>query len=64
MKLQFKFNVFGIITFALLCWLFYAFVPLPANAFWRGVICLAAALAFFGVCFVVVSQKSIIRKSK
>ena len=64
MKLQFKFNVFGVIVFLVLCWLFYAFVPLPSNAFWRGAICLVAASAFFGMCFVVVSQKSIIRKSK
>ena len=64
MKLQFKFNLFGIITFLILCGLFYGLVPLPASTLWRALVCVLAVALFFGMCFVVVTQKSPIRKSK
>ena len=62
MNLQFKFNLLGIITFIVLCGLFYAFVPLPANMVRRAVVCFVAAAAFFGMCFVVVTHKGPIRR--
>lgn len=62
MKLEFKFNLFGILTFVILCGLFYAFVPLPANLFWRAFLCGLVAAVLFGMCFVVVTHKGPIRR--
>ena len=62
MNLQFKFNLFGILTFAVLCGLFYWLVPLPSNVIWRAVVCLVAVVAFFAMCFVVVTHKGPIRR--
>ena len=64
MKLQFKFSLFNIITFLILSGIFYWLVPLPSNTGWRAVICLGAVAVIFGMCFVVVTQKGPIRKSK
>ncbi len=61
MKLEFKFSLGNLIAFALLGGLFYWLCPLPSNAVWRAIICAAVGLVLFGMCFVVVSHRSIIR---
>lgn len=62
MKLELKFNLFGVLTFAILCGLFYFFVPLPSQVVWRAAVCLLAAAVFFGMCFVVVTHKGPIQR--
>ena len=62
MKLQFKFSATGIISFVVMYGLFYWLCPLPSAALWRGVVCGLVALLLFGICFVVVTHRSIIRK--
>ena len=62
MKLEFKFSLVNIITFLVLSGLCYWLLPLPSAALWRGVVCGAVAVVLFGLCFVVVTHKSFIRK--
>ena len=61
MKLEFKFSLTNFIAFLILGGLFYWLCPLPGSAMWRGVVCALAGLVIFGMCFVVVSHRSIIR---
>ena len=61
MKLEFKFSLVNFIAFALLGGLFYWLCPLPASLVWRALVCAAVGLVLFGMCFVVVSHRSIIR---
>ena len=62
MKLEFKFNGISIVSFLILCGLFYWLCPLPAAALWRGIVCVAVSLFLFFICFVVVTHKNIVRK--
>ena len=61
MKLEFKFSLVNFIAFLFLGGLFYWLCPLPSSALWRGIVCVLAGLVIFGMCFVVVSHRSIIR---
>ncbi len=61
MKLEFKFSLINLIAFFVLGGLFYWLCPLPASTLWRAVVCGIVALVLFGICFVVVSHRSIIR---
>ena len=61
MKLEFKFSMVNLIAFVLLGGLFYWLCPLPANPLWRGAVCALVGLILFGMCFVVVGHRSIIR---
>ncbi len=63
MKLEFKFSLVNFIAFLILGGLFYWLCPLPTSALWRGVVCALAGLIIFGMCFVVVSHRSIIRSA-
>ncbi len=63
MKLEFKFSWINFIAFVLLGGLFYWLCPLPSSALWRGVVCALVGLVLFGMCFVVVSHRSIIRSA-
>ncbi len=63
MNLEFKFSVTNFIAFVLLGALFYWLCPLPAAPLWRVGVCGGVGLVLFGVCFVVVSHRSIIRKA-
>lgn len=64
MKLEFKFGITGILSFVILCGLFYWLCPLPQNVFWRALVCGVFALCAFGASFVVVTHKGIIRRKK
>lgn len=61
MKLEFKFSLVNFIGFLILGGLFYWLCPLPANPLWRAIACAGAGLVLFGMCFIVVSHKGIIR---
>ena len=61
MKLEFKFSLVNFIAFILLGGLFYWLCPLPSSPLWRAVVCALVGLVIFGMCFVVVSHRSIIR---
>lgn len=61
MKLEFKFSVINFIAFMLLGGLFYWLCPLPGNPVARSVVCALVGIILFGMCFVVVSHRSIIR---
>lgn len=61
MKLEFKFSWVNFLAFALMGGLFYWLCPLPANPVWRGVVCGAVGLILFGMCFIVVSHRGLIR---
>ena len=63
MKLEFKFSLVNFIAFLILGGLFYWLCPLPSSSLWRGVVCALAGLVIFGMCFVVVSHRSIIRSA-
>ena len=61
MKLEFKFSVANFIGFIVLGGLFYWLCPLPQAMLWRALVCAGVGLVLFGMCFVVVTHKSIIR---
>ncbi len=61
MKLEFKFSLVNFIGFLILGGLFYWLCPLPTNPLWRAIVCASAGLVLFGMCFIVVSHKGIIR---
>ncbi|MBP5403670.1 MAG: hypothetical protein J6Y17_01100 [Elusimicrobiaceae bacterium] len=63
MKLEFKFSLINFIGFLILGGLFYWLCPLPANLLWRAIVCALVGLTLFGVCFVVVSHRGIIRRA-
>lgn len=63
MKLEFKFSLINFIAFIVLGGLFYWLCPLPASPLWRGIVCGLVGLVLFGMCFVVVSHRSIIRSA-
>lgn len=63
MKLEFKFSLINFIAFVLLGGLFYWLCPLPSLALWRWVVCVLVGVVIFGMCFVVVSHRSIIRSA-
>ncbi len=58
MKITFKINTFGVLTFLVLSGLFYWLCPLPQNVALRALVCLGAVLLFGGMCFVVVAQQA------
>lgn len=62
MKLEFKFSIINIVTFLILGGLCYWLIPLPAAVFWRVLIRTVIAVVLFGMCFVVVSRGSFLRK--
>ena len=62
MKLEFKFSLINIVAFLLFGGLFYWLCPLPASPVWRAIVCGLVGLILFGMCFVVVSHRSVIRK--
>ena len=64
MKLEFKFGITGIISFAVLCGLFYWLCPLPTNPVWRALVCGAVVLFAFAASFVVVTHQGIIRRTQ
>lgn len=57
MKPTFKFNTFGILSFAILCGLFYWLCPAISQPVWRYVVYGVFLLAAFCACFVVVKPK-------
>lgn len=57
MHLTFKFNTFGMVSFLVLCGLFYWLCPVPDNAFWRYLIYGVFALGAFFASFVIVRSK-------
>ena len=57
MHITFKFNTFGIVSFLVLCGLFYWMCPVPDNAFWRYLIYGVFALGAFFASFVIVRSK-------
>ena len=61
MKLEFKFSGINLVAFVLLGALFYWLCPLPSAPFWRAIVCGLVGLGLFGMCFVVVSHRSVIR---
>ena len=63
MKLEFKFSITNFIAFFILGGLFYWLVPLPGAPVWRAVVCGGVGVVLFGMCFVVVSHRGIIRKA-
>ena len=63
MNLEFKFSITNFVAFLMLGALFYWLCPLPVAPVWRAVVCGAVGLILFGMCFVVVSHKSIIRQA-
>ncbi len=63
MKLEFKFSLANFVAFFILGGLFYWLCPLPANGLWRAVVCAGVGILLFGMCFVVVSHRSFIRKA-
>lgn len=63
MKLEFKFSFTNFIAFFILGTLFCFLCPLPSSPLWRGVVCTLVGLVLFGMCFVVVSHRSIIRSA-
>jgi hypothetical protein len=62
MKLEFKFSLINIITFAVLAGLCYWLIPLPAAAVWRITLRVLMAVVLFALCFVVVTHRNFIRK--
>lgn len=63
MNLEFKFSITNFVAFMLLGGLFYWLCPLPVSPVWRAIVCAGVGIALFGMCFVVVSHKGIIRKA-
>ncbi len=61
MKLEFKFSVLNFVAFFILGGLFYWLCPLPVSPVWRAVVCAAVGVVLFGMCFVVVSHRGLIR---
>lgn len=57
MKLAFKFNTFGLISFAVMCGLFYWLCPVPSAALWRAVIYAAFGAFAFAACFLIVKPR-------
>ena len=53
MKLAFKFNTFGLLSFAVMCGLFYWLCPVPSAALWRAVIYAAFGAFAFAACFLI-----------
>ena len=62
MKLEFKFSLINIVVFLVLGSLFYVLCPLPSAPVWRGTVCALAGAVLFGMCFIVVTHRSIIRR--
>jgi len=62
MKLEFKFGITGIIGFLLLSGLFYWLCPLPSSLAVKVIVLALVEIVFFGMCFVVVTHKSPIRR--
>ncbi len=63
MKLEFKFSLVNFIAFAIMGGLFYWLCPLPANPVWRILVCALVGISLFGMCFVVVSHRGVIRSA-
>lgn len=63
-NIEFKFSWGNMLAFLLLGGLFYGLCPLPENFTWRVIACSGVGVAFFIVCFVVVTHKSIIRQGR
>lgn len=61
MKLELKFKLPNILSFVVICALFYWFCPLPSAAFWRIFVSAVIILFAFGVSFVVVTHQGFIR---
>ncbi len=57
MKLAFKFNTFGIISFVVMCGLCYWLCPAIASPLWRAVVYGGFGLCAFGACFIIVRAK-------
>lgn len=57
MKLAFKFNTFGLLSFAVMCGLFYWLCPVPAAVLWRAVIYAAFGAFAFAACFLIVKPR-------
>lgn len=57
MNLAFKFNAFGVITFMVLCGLFYWLFPALNNALLRYAVYAVFAAFAFCACFLIVKRK-------
>lgn len=57
MKLAFKFNTFGLLSFAVMCGLFYWLCPEPSAALWRAAIYAAFGAFAFAACFLIVKPR-------
>lgn len=61
MKLEFKFTIGNVIGFLVAISLFVWLCPLPENPVVSSLVCAGAGVLLFGMCFIVVTHKSIIR---
>ena len=61
MKLEFKFSIVNFVAFMIMGGLFYWLCPLPGNPVWRAMVCVGVGVVLFGMCFVVVSHRGVIR---
>lgn len=57
MNLAFKFNVFGVISFLVMCGLFYWLFPALDNVWLRGAVYAVFAAFAFSACFLIVKRK-------
>lgn len=61
MKLEFKFSIVNFVAFVIMGGLFYWLCPLPSAPLWRAIVCGGVGVMLFGMCFVVVSHRGVIR---
>lgn len=57
MKPAFKFNTFGVISFLVMCGLFYWLCPAISHPVWKVVVYGGFAVCAFSACFVIVKPK-------
>ncbi|WP_428077472.1 hypothetical protein [Candidatus Avelusimicrobium alvi] len=57
MNLAFKFNLFGVISFLVMCGLFYWLFPALDNVFLRYAVYAVFAACAFSACFLIVRRK-------
>lgn len=57
MNLAFKFNIFGVISFLVMCGLFYWLFPALDNVWLRGAVYAVFAAFAFSACFLIVKRK-------
>ena len=61
MKLEFKFGVANILSFVVICGLFYWLCPFPKVMLWRILVNALVVLFAFSVSFIVVTHKGFIQ---